>query len=98
MEKRHGKGGNEKQHALLSRPRANWPSMLNEDITRPYDPMTAPSIGHGIFYECRECGDQLDSGVDHAVACTCRNLVVDVDAGRISAKKPDRVFVIERRT
>lgn len=43
-------------------------------------------IGDSVFYECGKCGEELSSNPPHAIACKCRNIVVDTDAGRISVK------------
>lgn len=42
--------------------------------------------GDSIRYECLACGDTLLSIPPHAVACKCRNVIVDVDAGRVTVK------------
>lgn len=64
------------------------------DNKSQYDPMKSNPIGRGIFYLCEECGDRLDSAAEHAVACSCRNVVIDVDAGRISVKRPEKAFIV----
>jgi len=62
---------------------------------RRFDPAISNPRGPGIQYQCEICGDRLDSCSEEAVACSCRNLVLDVDAGRISAKDPTRVCILE---
>lgn len=42
--------------------------------------------GEKIFYECTSCGDVIPSMPVHAMACKCRNVIVDSDAGRISVR------------
>lgn len=68
---------------------------MNNEMSTQFNPQASNPIGPGIFYECRSCGDRLDSGASHAIACRCRNLILDIDAGRISVKNPSVVFVIQ---
>lgn len=42
--------------------------------------------GSDIFYECKTCGDVIPSRPENAAACSCRNVIVDADAGRVSVK------------
>lgn len=42
--------------------------------------------GNDIFYECGICGDSVPSKPRNAAACTCRNIIVDADSGRVSVK------------
>lgn len=42
--------------------------------------------GKAIRYECLACGDTLLSLPEHAVACKCRNVILDVEAGRLAVK------------
>ncbi len=46
--------------------------------------------GDKIRYECLLCGDSIPSKPAHAVACSCRNIIVDVDAGRVAVKDNNR--------
>lgn len=50
------------------------------------DPARGYPAGDSIRYECLACGDALPSIPAHAAACGCRNVIVDVDAGRVSVK------------
>ncbi len=43
-------------------------------------------VGDSVFYECLVCGGTMPSIPKHAVVCKCRNVIVDVDAGRVSVK------------
>jgi len=52
--------------------------------------------GPEIFYECPVCHDVVPSLPLHAEACSCRNLIVDVDAGRVSVKSGDRSISLVR--
>lgn len=51
--------------------------------------------GEGVRYECARCGDVLESLPEHAVACKCRNVIVDSDAGRVSVKDAAQFRVFE---
>lgn len=59
---------------------ANENRYLDIDLTRGFP------AGDAIRYECLSCGDVLLSTPPHAVACKCRNVIVDVDAGRVAVK------------
>jgi len=50
------------------------------------DPARGYPAGDAIRYECLVCGDTLLSIPAHAGACGCRNVIVDVDAGRVAVK------------
>ena len=51
-----------------------------------FDARAGYPTGTQIRYECGVCGDVLPSMPAHAVACKCRNVIVDVDAGRVAVK------------
>lgn len=53
---------------------------LDVDFSKGYP------AGTDIRYECAVCGDTLPSMPKHSVACKCRNVIVDVDAGRVAVK------------
>lgn len=42
--------------------------------------------GPDIYYECLVCGENVSSMPKHSIACKCRNIIVDVDAGRLAVK------------
>ena len=46
--------------------------------------------GKTIFYECTKCGDILPSLPKDCVSCTCRNIRIDIYAGRLVVE--DHVF------
>lgn len=60
------------------------------------DPARGYPAGDTIRYECLVCGDTLMSIPPHAVACKCRNVIVDVDAGRVTVKNATkfRAYVV----
>jgi len=49
--------------------------------------------GESIFYECLICETILPSLPSHAVACKCRNVIVDTDAGRIAVKSSENMRI-----
>lgn len=50
-------------------------------------------VAADIYYECRICGDTVPSRPENSAACSCRNIVVDADAGRISVKKKNKLLI-----
>lgn len=52
--------------------------------------------GEAIRYECLLCGDTLPSIPKHPIACKCRNVIVDIDAGRVAVKDREsfRAYVL----
>ena len=58
---------------------------LNADFSKGYP------AGENIRYECGVCGDTLPSKPEHSVACKCRNVIIDVDAGRVAVKDASQV-------
>lgn len=51
--------------------------------------------GERIRYECGICGETLLSIPQHAAACKCRNIIVDVDAGRVAVKDSSKMKAYE---
>ena len=52
--------------------------------------------GEGISYECLSCGTVLLSNPENSAACKCRNVIIDVDAGRVAVKSLEnfRAFIV----
>lgn len=50
------------------------------------DLMLGYPSGSFVFYECVKCGDILPGLPDRGIGCSCRNIFIDVDAGRVSVK------------
>lgn len=69
--------------------------MSNAKNYLPIDPVRGYPAGDSIIYECLSCGDTLQSIPSHAVACKCRNVIVDVDAGRVTVKDANKFRVYE---
>ena len=49
-----------------------------------FDPKQGYPAGSKIEYKCLRCGDTLPSVPSIPVQCSCRNVRIDVDAGRVS--------------
>jgi hypothetical protein len=56
-----------------------------------FDPSRGFPVGDDINYICGMCGESLPSLPVNAVACKCRNIVVDADAGRVSVKDESKI-------
>jgi len=56
-----------------------------------FNSLDAYPAGDSIFYECLVCGSTIPSLPQHAIACKCRNLILDTDAGRIAVKSTDKI-------
>ena len=69
---------------------------MNEMKYLDVDQVRGYPAGETIRYECLVCGDTLMSIPPHAVACKCRNIIVDVDSGRVTVKDATkfRAYVI----
>jgi hypothetical protein len=54
-----------------------------------------PSAGYpaadNLYYECTKCGEVIPSIPKDNIMCSCRNILIDVDAGRISIKDHSKV-------
>ena len=68
----------------------NEKKYLDADLARGFP------VGGAIYYECLLCGGTIPSTPKHSVACRYRNVIVDVDAGRVAVKAPDsfRVYAL----
>ncbi len=59
------------------------------DVTKGYP------AGRRIRFECCLCGVTLASMPEHSAACKCRNIIVDAESGRVTAKEPNKFLVYE---
>lgn len=57
---------------------------------RSFNPEINYPTGNDLFYECCICGDVLPSLPKDNVSCSCRNIMIDIDYGRISIKKHEQ--------
>ncbi len=53
---------------------------------RAFDPNSGYPTGPDLFYECLRCGRVLLSSPAECIQCDCRNIVIDVDYGRIAIR------------
>jgi hypothetical protein len=60
-----------------------------------FDPRNGYPRGKDIFYECERCGDIIPSQPEDGIGCTCRNIFIDVDAGRVSVKEATKFSVFK---
>lgn len=49
-----------------------------------FDPNEGYPVGDNLFYECLSCGETVPSLPPDSTHCRCRNIMIDVDYGRIS--------------
>jgi hypothetical protein len=61
-----------------------------------FDPTSGYPVGESLFYECGLCRDVLPSAPPDSEVCTCGNLYIDVDAGRIGARRGDETLSLLR--
>lgn len=61
-----------------------------------FDPLKGYPSGKNVFYECERCGDSIPSQPDDGIGCSCRNIFIDVDAGRVSVKDETKFKVFEK--
>ena len=52
-----------------------------------YNPSEGYPIKHDYFYECLRCGDCIPAMPSTNIYCKCRNIMIDVDYGRISIQE-----------
>ena len=48
--------------------------------------ITGYPVGDSLFYECTRCGTVLPSQPPDNIACTCNNILIDVEWGRVRVK------------
>lgn len=59
-------------------------------------PETNALSGSEVYYKCLKCGDTVQSTPKNAARCSCRNINIDADAGRISIKNYDLTVMLKR--
>jgi len=50
------------------------------------NPVAGYPAGPDIFYECSRCKDVIASEPEDGIGCSCKNIFIDVDAGRVSVR------------
>jgi len=48
-----------------------------------FNPSSGYPAGSNLFYECLRCGEVVPSRPPDSTHCMCRNIMIDVDYGRI---------------
>jgi hypothetical protein len=60
-----------------------------------FDPKAGYPAGESIYFECGRCGNILCSLPSDSVVCSCGNVAIDVDYGRVSVKEHSQFKVFE---
>lgn len=58
-----------------------------------FDPARGYPVSGDLHYECLGCQQRVPSLPHDSVGCTCGNLFIDVDAGRVSVKDVSKVVL-----
>lgn len=70
--------------------------MNDLNSTRSYlhfDPAAGYPAGNNVYYECLKCGDIIPSQPKDCANCKCRNIMIDVDYGRVKIQYPAQLKV-----
>lgn len=65
--------------------------MSERRIYLEFNPANGFPAGANLWYECLKCGQVVLSRPDDSTSCRCRNIMIDVDYGRINIQKPQQV-------
>ena len=57
----------------------------------PFDAHKGYPAGKHLFYECLNCGDSLPSIPPDNIHCSCENIRIDVDFGRMIVRDNDLI-------
>jgi hypothetical protein len=68
--------------------------MNKEPVYIEHDFQKGWPAGPDIFYRCERCGDLLPS--TEYGECSCRNVYVDIDAGRAGAADESKVRLMKK--
>ena len=58
----------------------------SEKFYQGFDESTGYPAGSNLFYECLRCGDVIPSLPNESSHCKCRNVMIDVDYGRVKVQ------------
>lgn len=58
-----------------------------------YDPLSGYPIGSDVYYICSICDQIIPSIPTDNCSCTCENIFVDIDSGRVSVKDSGKIDV-----
>ena len=56
-----------------------------------FSPTSGYPAQDNVYYECLKCGDVVPSRPSDSIHCKCRNIMIDVDYGRIKIQEPAQV-------
>lgn len=56
-----------------------------------FNPKRGWPSAEGLFYQCMRCGEVIPSKPAVCTGCRCRNIFIDVDAGRLAAEHEDEI-------
>jgi hypothetical protein len=68
--------------------------MSHDNASREYhtfDPANGYPAANGLYYECLRCGDVVSSRPPDSTHCKCRNIMLDVDYGRLEIEDHSKV-------
>ena len=60
-----------------------------------FNPVSGYPAGKDLSYECSKCGDVIPSIPTDVASCSCRNIVIDTDAGRVSVKDDSQMKIFK---
>lgn len=49
------------------------------------------AAGDNLYYECLRCAESIPSLPVDSVACSCENIAIDVDCGRVHVDEPGQL-------
>ena len=56
-----------------------------------FNPVFGYPVDHNLFYECLICGDIISSIPLENWYCKCRNIMIDIDYGRIDIQEASKI-------
>jgi hypothetical protein len=68
--------------------------MSDENQKRSYhnfNPANGYPAGSNLYYECLRCGEVVPSRPSDSTHCQCRNIMIDVDYGRVKIQDHNQV-------
>jgi ribosomal protein S27E len=63
----------------------------------PFNPSQGYPVGKDLFYECSDCGERVPSLPQESIQCSCGNIFIDADAGRMAVKDESKIRLLRRR-
>jgi hypothetical protein len=63
---------------------------------RDFNPKSGYPAAKDLFYECLRCSEIVPSLPIDSAHCQCRNIMIDVDYGRVSIQDPANVKLFSR--